>query len=198
MYIGKIVKSTSHTDYVCQVYGTNEVASPPSCEDYAFGTFVKASLPDNHQSLVGIIYDTVLVNPDFGRLGPRLSPESELAVFSPDYLNEKVILVGVVAVGTIDTDGKSVQGVPPLALNTDTRVAPMDDNEIRRFHLGSAELNLGYAPMLLAQGAPLTPHLSREVTLQLKQLLPKQGALLSVIANDLAWKSQIMPLGGVQ
>ena len=36
-----------------------------------------------------MIYNTILMNPEFGSLGPRLSPKSELEIFSPDYLNEK-------------------------------------------------------------------------------------------------------------
>lgn len=198
MFIGKIVKSTSHTDYICQVYGANEVADPPSCEDYSFGTFVKAALPDPDHSLVGIIYDTVLFNPEFGRLGPRLSPESELAVFSPDYLNEKVILVGIAAVGMIDTNGEALQGVPSLAANTDTQVACMCDNEVKAFHCGNPSLHLAYAPLLLSQGAPLAPHLLREVLGRLALIFPAQRALLNVIDSDLAWKTQVTPLGGAQ
>ena len=89
MLIGKIIKSNSHTDYICQVYGHSEVEVTPTADDYAFGTFVRTAQEDDRW-LVGIIYDTVLFNPEFGRLGPRLSPEAELSIFSPDYLNEKV------------------------------------------------------------------------------------------------------------
>lgn len=198
MFIGKIVKSTSHTDYICQVYGPNEVGQAPSCEEYSFGTFVKAALPDDEHSLVGIIYDTVLFNPEFGRLGPRLSPESELAVFSPDYLNEKVVLVGITAVGMTNTQSDVVQGVPPLAANTDAQVACMGDDEIRAFHQGNPNLRLAYAPLLLSQEAPLAPHLLREVLERLALIFPKQRALLNVIDSDLAWKTQVTPLGGVK
>ena len=91
MPIGKLIKSDAHTDYVCQVYGPGEVETPLTRGDYAFGTFVRIALSDD-RCPVGLIYDAVPFNPDFGRLGPRLSPEPELTVFSPDYLNEKAIL----------------------------------------------------------------------------------------------------------
>ena len=112
MHIGKIIKSNAHTDYVCQVYSPGEVKTPPSPTDYAFGTFVRIPLDTEQGHLVGVIYDTVLVNPDFGNLGPRLSPAPDLAVFSPDYLAEKVTLVGITAVGMLSLEGAPTHGVP--------------------------------------------------------------------------------------
>ena len=197
MLIGKIIKSNSHTDYVCQVYGPGEVETPPTREDYAFGTFVGVELDDNHW-LVGIIYDTILFNPDFGRLGPRLSPEPELAVFSPDYLNEKVTLVGIAAVGTVDVSGNVVQGVPSLAASTDALVERMTDGQIRAFHQGNPTPQLAYAPLLIAQGSPLVLPLLRTVIARLMELFPDQADLLAVLQDDLAWKAQVGPLGGAQ
>ncbi|MFO7635415.1 MAG: hypothetical protein R6W76_22915, partial [Caldilinea sp.] len=75
--IGKIVKSNSHIDYVCQVYGFGETPQPPAPEDYSFGAFVAAELEQDGgagATLVGLIYNTLLMNPEFGSLGPRLSP----------------------------------------------------------------------------------------------------------------------------
>lgn len=197
MPIGKIVKSHSHTDYVCQVYRPGEVETPPAREDHAFGTFVRVEL-GGEGWLVGIIYDTMLFNPDFGRLGPRLSPEPELAVFSPDYLNEKATLIGIAAVGTMDTDGNVIQGVPSLAASTDALVEHMTDQQIRTFHRGSPIPQLAYAPLLLAQGSPLALSLLRAVTTEVMRLFPDKAALLSVLRDDLAWKAQIAPLGGAR
>ena len=44
--IGKIVKSNSHIDYVCQVYGQGEFAPVPDAADYAFGSFVAIDSED--------------------------------------------------------------------------------------------------------------------------------------------------------
>ena len=195
--LGKIIKSNSHTDYVCQIYGPGEVARPPAREDYAFGTFVRVELGDDGW-LVGIIYDTMLFNPDFGRLGPRLSPEPELAVFSPDYLNEKATLIGIAAVGTMSRVGNVMQGVPSLAASTDALVEPLTDEQIRTFHQGSPIPQLAYAPLLLAQGSPLALSLLRAVTTAVMRLFPDQAALLSVLRDDLEWKAQIAPLGGAR
>ena len=205
MGLGKIIKSNSHTDYVCQVYGPGEVETPPAREDYAFGTFVRVRLGDGRW-LVGIIYDTMLFNPDFGRLGPRLSPEPELAVFSPDYLSEKATLVGIAAVGMMDPAGNVVQGVPSLAASTDALVERMTEEEIRSFHhvlslpnyQGKSTPQLAYAPLLLAQGSPLALPLLRAVLARLATLFPDQVDLLAVLQNDLAWKAQVAPLGGAR
>jgi hypothetical protein len=193
MRIGKIIKSNSHLDYICQIYGASEITFPLSRDDYAFGTFVQMEL-DNRRTLVGIIYDTQLFNPDFGRLGPRLSPEPELAIFSPDYLNEKVTLVGIVAVGMIDANRHVKQGVPPLSANSDAMVEKMSDEQIRNFHQSNPTLKLAYVPLLLK--TPLPFDLVRSVLSHLMTLFPQKAALLSVFRADLAWKSQIQPLGG--
>ena len=60
--IGKVVKSNTHIDYVCQVYGRGELLTPPLPTDYAFGEFVAIELDgatdDGCNLLVGIIYNT--------------------------------------------------------------------------------------------------------------------------------------------
>ncbi len=42
--IGKIVKSTSHINYVCQIYRPLEIETPPEVVDYAFGHFVRVAV----------------------------------------------------------------------------------------------------------------------------------------------------------
>ena len=196
--LGKIVKSNAHTDYVCQIYGTNEVADVPEAENYALGTFVSVALKNaNAGYLVGLIYDTVLLNPDFGRLGPRLSSESELTLFTPDYVNERAVLVGVTAIGRVTAAGEVRQGVPLLAGNNDARVYEMDDRQIRQFHLKGQSLNLTYLPVLLQQDNPLATHLGRVVLERLTPLMPEYEAELAVLADDLAWRGQIGPMGGL-
>jgi hypothetical protein len=197
MQLGKIVRSNSHIDYVCQIFNPNDIPTPPINEDYAFGTFVKIHL-SSKKHLVGVIYDTVLFNPEFGRIGPRLSPESDLAVFTPDYLNEKVILTGILTVGMLDADNNIFQGVPRLSANTDAIVEKMTDNEIKQFHSGNPTLRLDYISLLLNHASPLTAQLLQKIINNLIDLFPDQNHLLSVLQNDLAWKVQIAPLGGTR
>ena len=51
---------------------------------------------------VGVIYDTILLNPAFGSLGPRLSNETQVELFSPDYISEKAVLIYVMVLGMIE------------------------------------------------------------------------------------------------
>ncbi|MER3404731.1 MAG: hypothetical protein C4289_05845 [Chloroflexota bacterium] len=113
MLLGRIVKSNSHVDYVCHIYGVGEVPDPPAPDDYAFGRWVRiatgrqgrhpgedapgaVALDTPVQThVVGVIYNTQLINPDYGAGGPRLSPERELEFFAPDYLSERAVLVVV-------------------------------------------------------------------------------------------------------
>lgn len=197
MLLGKIVRSNSHIDYVGQIYAPGEVAQPPAPANYAFGTFVRVALDPSAQTwLVGLIYNTVLLNPDFGNLGPRLSPPTELAVFSPDYLQEKATLVGIIAVGTLTAAGVAFQGIPAQAALTDALVETLDCDQVKTFHQSNPAIRLVYLPLLLHQGTPLTVYLLRGVIDQLQQLFPQQARSLAVLQRELRWQSQVSPLGG--
>lgn len=199
MLIGKIVKSNSHIDYVCQIYGPGEVAQPPAPEDYALGSFVRIELETQPRSwLVGITYNTILMNPDFGNLGPRLSPREDLEVFSPDYLSETATLSGIIAIGTQSgpEGGTSTQTVPAVAASVDAMVERMTEEQVKDFHRNSSSVRLGYVPLLLAQNAPVIPYLLLEVIAELERLFPKEQARLAVLRNNIAWKSRIETMGG--
>jgi hypothetical protein len=75
MKIARIVSSNSHIDYVARVIDALDAASPPSSEDFGFAQFVKLPLEDETE-IVGVIYDSMLVNPEYSNFGPRLSPKS--------------------------------------------------------------------------------------------------------------------------
>jgi hypothetical protein len=194
--IGKIVKSNSHVDYVCQVYGPGEIAAAPPPTAYTFGTFVSIALENDAGRLIGVIYNTLLMNPDFGSLGPRLSPASDLQIFSPDYLAETATLVGIFALGLVDAAGRVQQGVPPLAATVNCPVARLEVAALRAFHTDErARLNLRYAPLILAQNNPLAPALLIAVIDQLGALFPASSSQLTVMRNNIAWKSIVQPAG---
>ena len=194
MQIGTIVKSTSHVDYVCQVFGPADAVSPPTPEDYAFGTFVRIGMNAGSGYLVGLISNTLLMNPEFGQLGPRLSPPADLEIFSPDYLSERAVLVSVVAVGQVTGDGDVRHGIPLPAAALGARVEQMSDEQVRGFHSTSAGLQIAYAPFLLAREDPLIPYLLVSVIDRLVGLFPDQARPLAVLRGNLAWKTAVAPM----
>ena len=211
--IGVIVNSDTHIHYWCQAYGAQEIAAPPSPQDYAFGQFVQVSMPAPRTGgtagtarMIGVIYDTVLVNPAFGAVGPRLSSSDEQrAVFSPDYLTERATLLRILALGTTDATGTQVaHGVPPLALELGAVVAPLDDAGIMAFHIFTddgpagdmpAYLHMGYLPQLLGERSGLLQQAALNVLEQLRRLLPAHHRMLSVIQRNLAWKLSVETAG---
>ena len=82
--------------------------------------------------MVGLIYDTLLVNPEYGSLGPRLSPPAELSVLSPDYLNEQGVLVGVLLLGWRDAGGTH-HTVPRRVIPVGQEIFRMADDDVLKF-----------------------------------------------------------------
>jgi hypothetical protein len=197
MLLGKIVQSNDHLDYLCQIYRIDEVERPPAPKDFAFGRFVGIDLPEDSR-LVGVIYNTQLFNPDFGRLGPRLSPETDLEVFSPDYLQERAVLVSIAALGTLSPDGSSYQGPPALTPQPDALVHNLSEDEIRSFHVEGDRLQLAYAPRLLARHSPAITELLLLTIEQLTEHFPDHARLLSLLRDDLLWRARVNPIGGDQ
>lgn len=203
IYIGKIVKSNTHIDYICQIYNQGETDLMPEPTDYTFGTFVSIELeatafPRGHMAdrLIGVIYNTFLLNPDFGNLGPRLSPRQELEIFTPDYLAETATLVGIITVGWCDNARQYQQGVPALAATVNNFVRRLDEEELYTFHCdGQKRPCLRYAPLLLSQKDPLALQLLINIVDRLTGLFPNQCGQLNVMRNNLAWRSIVQPAG---
>lgn len=200
--IGKVVKSNSHIDYVCQIYGRGEIAQLPAPADYALGTFVSVAVEDANlgpfttmqDRLIGVIYNTMLMNPDFGSMGPRLSPRHDLEVFMPDYLAETATLVGILLLGWQAANGAWQQGAPLIAATVNQPVAVLDDDAVRDFHrLDNGDPALRYLPLLLAQKSPLAPTLTFAILDRLSRLFPHQQRRLALVRDNLAWKHVVEP-----
>ena len=240
MFIGKIVKSDSHINYVCQIYGPREMEIDPGPADYPFGRFVRVAIrsaqADNpHAPLdlalglgqepvtyaVGVIYDTILVNPEFGTLGPRLSNETQVELFSPDYISEKAVLIYIMVLGMIElrqtSEGKTevlsaMHGVPSLSLELGSQIETMNDEEVRAFHFfrddaGASSdatggpnsqqpyLHMGYLPHIIAQRNSLLPMVTLRIIDQLECLFPQNLALLSIVKRNFAWRLKVETTG---
>jgi hypothetical protein len=229
--IGKIVKSYSHISYVCQIYGPFEVEVPPKASDYAFGRFVRVVV---HSSLsevswikrdtdsqrsddpssytIGVIYDTTLLNPSFGLVGPRLSNEAQVELFSPDYLAEKAVFVHVMMLGMMEQSRvangtpktRILHGVPALPLELDSSVETLRDEEVHAFHLFSDQedaenqseyFHMGYLPHLIAQQKSLILLVILRMLDQLEQLFPQHLLLLSILKRNFAWRLKVETTG---
>ncbi len=196
MVIGTIVKSNSHISYMCRVYGRLETAHLPEPRDYAFGTFVTL-VPTEGASirLVGVIRDTLLVNPEYGNLGPRLSASEEVAVFSPDYLNEKGVLVDILVLGWTE-DGVSHHGIPALAAQVGARVETMTADAASAFHRDRRNrFVMGYLPQLMSRNDPIIAGLLLAVLERLEPDFPDESRVIAVLKNNLAWKARVVPAG---
>ncbi len=225
MEIGKIVKSYSHINYVCQVYGPHEVEQGPAPADYAFGRFLRIAVRAQHHGdhdtqiisalgkgtepqtyAVGVIYDTILVNPEFGQLSPRLSNDAQVELFSPDYLSEKAVLISVMVLGMLEQrmmpgDQSEIlsvmHGVPLLSLELGSGVQIMHEEEVRAFHYFNDEretrpyLHIGYIPHIIAQRNSLLPLVTLQIIEQLERLFPQSLSQLSIVKRNFAWRLKV-------
>jgi hypothetical protein len=235
MIIGKIAKSDSHINYVCQIFGPHEVETVPTSPDYAFGRFVRVAIrAERDESFkahnevvgmsahlqkpvtyaVGVIYDTILVNPQFGALGPRLSNETQVELFSPDYISEKAVLIYIMILGTMvvrqsPEDNSEVlsvmHGVPLLSLDLGSEIETMSDEEVQQFHFfrdvaadsnsQQPYLHMGYLPHIIAQRSSLLPMVTLRIIDQLEHLFPQNLALLSIVKRNFAWRLKVETTG---
>ena len=193
--IAKIVASRSHVDYVGRVIDRLDAETAPAAEDYGFAQFV--SLPVGEGSeVVAVIYDTQLVNPEHGSLGPRLSPPSELAVLSPDYLNEQGVLVGLLLLGWRDPAGAH-HTVPRRVVAVGQDVFRMPDEEVLKFHRDAeGRLRLHYFSQVVSHAGAFALPLLEAVLEQLERdASAEERQRFCVLRRSLSWQRT---MGGVR
>jgi hypothetical protein len=188
MKIARIVSSNSHIDYVARVIDSLDTDTPPTAEHYCFGQFV--SVPGENETVVGVIYDSRLVNPEYGSFGPRLSPRPALGSFSPDYINEQGILIGILLLGTIDGSGKSTHGVPRRIVPPGQDVTSIGDDDVTRFHSDSTGgVHLHYYSQVVANAAqfaiPLLDSIIEQLCVTCSEIEKQR---LQVLKQSLVWQ----------
>jgi hypothetical protein len=189
--IAKIIKSNSHVDYAARVLDSLETAEPPAASDYCFGQFVK--IAGHTGEVIGVIYNSLLINPEYGNYGPRLSTPPELnQVFSPDYLNEQGVLIGVMLVGWRRAAGYQ-QGMPREVLPINADVETMSAEEVKAFHHNErGELDLRYYTHITTHAGDFTFQLLSAIVEQLETLTSeRERARLQVLRRTLAWQQTI-------
>ena len=187
--IGKIVRSNNHVEYVTHIYNKNEVDNPPAAKDYAFGSFVKIQL-NEEESLIGVIFNTVLVDPEYGKAGPRLSTKEEITIFYPDYVDEKTKLVGVLLIGYYDRN-VPVHNIPPKAPEVASEVETMTDDEIKQFHNTPNKFKMGYLSLFNEFRAFLAKFLVLNIIRRLLDLFPDYELILENLRRDIEYKMKI-------
>lgn len=192
MRIARIISSSSHVDYAARVLDSLETAEPPAPTDYHFGQFVKTATGSSE--VIGVIYNSQLINPEYGNYGPRLStPPEHNAVFSPDYLNEQGVLIGILLLGwsSAQADGRRrVQGVPREVLPINADVETMTADEVRAFHHNAAgALELHYYSHVTTHAGPFAFQLLTAIVEQLEALTTERDrSRLAVLRRSLQWQ----------
>jgi len=194
--IAKIVKSNSHVDYVARVIDRLDAEHPPAATDYGFAQFVRAPV-DETEEVVGVVYTTMLANPEYGSYGPRLSSHAELAVLSPDYLNEQGVLLGILLLGWRAREGGGAwaarHGVPRRVVPVGQDVHRLPDEDVYNFHAGAGgALQLHYFSQVLAHAGPFAAPLVEAVLSQLEPACtPQERQRLCVLKKSLIWQRTV-------
>jgi len=201
--IAKIVKSNSHVDYVARVVDELDADEPPSPEDYGFAQFVAVPVSEGEE-VVGVVYDSQLANPDYGSFGPRLSSDAELKVLSPDVLNERGVLLGILLVGRRERAAAggggawvAHQGVPRRVVPVGQDVLRLPEEDVACFHRGEdGSVRLHYFSQAVAHAGPFAAPLVESVIEQLEPACtPAERQRLCVLKKSLVWQRT---LGGMR
>ena len=195
MKIAKIVKSNSHIDYIGRVIDELDTAAPPEAEDYGFAQFVSLPLEDETE-IIGVIYNSLLVNPEYANYGPRLSPKPELGSFSPDYLNEQGFLIGILLLGTSGA-GKILHGVPRRVVPAGQDVYKIEPEAVKKFHTDADDcLQIHYYSQIVAHAGlfavPLLEAIIEQLSLDCSE---SDKQRLGVLKQTLSWQRT---LGGMR
>lgn len=187
MKIAKIVGSNSHVAYIARVLEERDGVGVPTAEDYGFGRFVEMRC--DAERVVGIIFDSRLVNPEYAFGAPRSAQSDAMGELKRELVNEQKALVGILLLGSI-VDGAAEQRIPRRVVPAGCMVETLGEDEIVRFHSGGGEaMRMHYFPNLMAQAGSLAIPLAKTI---IEQLTPHcadgDRQRLEVMSSSLAWK----------
>jgi hypothetical protein len=191
MKIARIVSSNSHIDYVGRVIDDLDVNDPPGADDYGFGQFVGLRLGD--EEIFGVIYNSMLVNPEYASYGPRLTPKPELANFSVDFINEQGVLLGILLLGSRGADKKVSHGVPRRIVPAGQEVLKLDAGRVKDFHTDEAgAVHIHYYSQIVNHAGPYSVSLLESIIEQLSADCTEiDRQRMNVLKQTLGWQRTI-------
>jgi len=197
--IGSIVSSNSHLDYVVEVYKDRDCDRPPELHEREFGqpVFIKKTVDGTEHAVMGVIYDTQLVDPDQGRTGPRLAQDDQ-AQFTPGYIQERTTLAGVALLGTaeITEDGElknPTHQMPRWTLEVEDTVFQCPDQAMVSFHSVDEQIQLAYMDRLLDIAGDLGSEVIVSLIDRLRRMLPDDDTnqrVLDVVEKNVQWQAR--------
>jgi hypothetical protein len=191
--IAKIVKSNSHVDYIGRVIDRLDADEPPAPDDYGFAQFVSIPL-DGEMDVIGVVYNSLLANPEYGNYGPRLSPTSDLSILSPDYLNEQGLLIGILLLGWRDAAKAAFHhAVPRRVIPVNQEVYSLSEEDLQGFHKDAhGRIQLHYYSQVVAHAGSFSAPLIEAVIEQLEPLAaPEERQRLCVLKQTLIWQRTV-------
>jgi len=196
MNIATIVSSNSHIDYIARVIDSLDAGEAlPHPSDYCFGQFV--ALHGDGEDAIGVIYDSRLVNPEYGSFAPRSAGRAELGRHNADYAKEQGILIGILLLGTVDTSGKAFQGVPRRIVPVGRAVTKLDPDGAKRFHSdGDGHVQLHYYSQVVSNARQFAIPLLDSIIDQLfVDCSETETQRLKVLKQSLMWQGTF---GGIK
>ena len=190
--IAKIVKSNSHVDYVGRIVDAFDADEPPQAVDYGFAQFVSIPLADGSE-VIGVIYNSQLINPEYGNFGPRLSSAADNSVLSPDYLNEQGLLVGILLLGWRDEKKVNHHAVPRRVIPVNQDIYRLEDADVLQFHKGEdGHVRLHYYSQVITHAGLFSAPLIEAIIEQLEPACePEERQRLCVLKNALVWQRTV-------
>lgn len=198
--IGSIVSSNSHMDYTVEIYTETDRERAPAPDECGFGqpVFIKKMIQGDEYIVMGVIYDTQLVDPDQGRSGPRLA-QGDQPQFTPGYVEERTKFAGVALLGTAEVgDDGTIKSpshqMPRWTLAVEDIVERCPDGVTREFHTTKdGRLQLTYIERLLDVAGPLGAEVTLALVEHLRGSFPleEHQRILNVIEKDVRWQSSV-------
>lgn len=196
--IGSVVSSNSHLDYVVEVYKERDCDRPPELHEREFGqpVFIKKVVDGTERAIMGVIYDTQLVDPDQGRTGPRLAQDDQ-AQFTPGYIEERTTLAGVALLGTATiNEARAIENpthrMPRWTLEVDDTVYQCPDQVTVDFHTVEDQIQLAYLDLLVDIAGDLGAEVVIALIDRLRGMLPEDDPnrrVLDVVEQNVQWQA---------